>query len=119
MSQESLPVSMLTSIRYYWNDTLPTTHGWPFYRTTITVNGISVEPATRIPLLLRRVHIAAGWAEVSRVERTQNGIRLVFKDKRKPVVVASLVKSERLVQAIRSCPVPFDPTMRPSTWTDV
>jgi hypothetical protein len=108
---------MRTSVRHAI-DGLPILHGWPFARTTIGMTGFAVRWSRWHPF--ERVgNVAAKWDEIERVERTQRGIRFVFKDGRSPVVVASLYKHGRLVDAVRTSPVMFDPTLRPSTWTTI
>ena len=118
----TLPTSFRTSVRYYRHETLPETNGWPFFKTTLTVDGISVATAIRLPFFRKLFPFAltAQWAELAKVERTRQGIRLIFKDNRKPVVVATPTRHKQLVRVVQSaCPIEFDPTLRPGSWTSI
>jgi hypothetical protein len=115
-----LPFTLLTSLRYYCGGTLPVTNGWPFRRTTLTVDGISIRPAWRRSQSHKGALVCAKWADLARIERTRGGIRLIFIDARQPVVVATLWKAERLQLVVqRFCPVEYDPTLRPGTWSSI
>ena len=119
VTTEVLPVSFLTSVRYYWRDTTPRTHSWPLFRLTLSEQGLVLEPAVGLPVVRRGPHLDVPWRDVAKIERTRRGVRLVFAGERKPVVVATW-RHERLVQTIKAlCPVEFDPTLRRSTWTTV
>ena len=95
-------------------------HAWPLFRTTFSADGVSVEPSAQLPFLRRGLRLVVRWDELTRIERTRRGIRFIFKDERRPVVVATLWKHERLVRVVQNhCPVKFDPTLRRSTWSTV
>lgn len=116
---ESLPVSFLTSVRYYWAGSVPRTHGWPLFRLILKNDGVSLAPSVNLPFLRRAPRLEARWNEFSRIERTGRGIRFIFKDERPPMVVATWRHSglEQVVGTL--CPVEFDLTLRPSTWGSV
>jgi hypothetical protein len=110
----------LTSVRFYWADgPLAVTYGWPRFRSEFSEVGITVAPLVPQFLFLGSVRVEARWDEITRIERTRRGIRLVFKDDRKPVVVATL-RHRRLIKVVQTlCPVEFDPTLRRSYWWNV
>jgi hypothetical protein len=114
-----LPITFRTSVRYAWGGTVPRNHGWPLLRTTLTSDGIHVAAALRRGRSPNGFSVTAEWNELKRVERTRRGIRLVFRDDRQAVVVGTL-RPQRLWDVVRDrCPVPFDSTLRPSTWSTV
>jgi hypothetical protein len=116
----TLPISFRTSAPYCWRGTLPVTTSWPLFTTTLTCDGISAAPTIPLPFVRRAFKLTARWDELARIERTRRGIRLIFKDNRRPVVVGTPTRHLELARVVQTvCPVQFDPTLRPSSWTTV